>query len=86
MEKHLNFPTLILSVFILRPLVLGASLGDALVIIGLSALYGAHYYFESKKEPIANKELIDRIIFLEEQQKSTKEVIHSIKLGSGLRK
>ncbi len=51
MKKYLNFPLLILSAFIVRPLLHGAGLGDALVIIGLSALYGAYYYLDLKREP-----------------------------------
>lgn len=86
MEKFLNFPTVILSLFIIRPMILGASIADALVIIGLSALYGFYYYNESKKEPIANKALVDRIVELEEQSRITKESVHSLKLGVGLKR
>lgn len=86
MEKYLNFPVLILSAFLIRPIYSGASIGDALVIIGLSALYGAHYYLQHKKEPTANKDLINRLVDLEEQVKTTKETIYSIKLASSLKR
>lgn len=86
MEKYLNFPILILSAFIMRLLITGASVGDSLVILGLSALYSFYYYIESKKQPIANKDLIDRIVELEEQIRATKESVHSIKLGSSFKR
>lgn len=86
MKKILNFPLLILLAFIIRPLINGVSLGDAVVILGLSCLYAAYYYFESKKEPIANKELLNRVVELEEQIRITKDIVHSVKLGSSLRK
>lgn len=86
MEKYLNFPILILSAFIARPLIYGASLGDALVIIGLSALYASQSYLQSKKEPVANKALVDRIVELEEQVRITKENITSVKLGVSLKR
>jgi hypothetical protein len=86
MEKYLNFPVLILSAFIIRPIYTGASIGDALVIIGFSGLYAVYTYLENKKQPVANKDLLDRVIFLEEQLKTTKETIHSIKLASTIKR
>lgn len=86
MEKYLNFPVLILTAFIIRPIYFGASIGDALVIIGLSGLYAAYYYLQSVKQPIANKDLIDRIVYLEEQLQLTRESVNSMRLGSSLKR
>ena len=86
MEKYLNFPLLILSAFLIRPIYSGASIGDALVLISLSSLYGVYYYLENKKSPVANQELINRIVELEESIRITKESIHSIKLGTSFKR
>lgn len=86
MKTNLNLPSLILTAYVIRGLYLGAALGDALAILALSALYASHTYLNGKKEPVANKELLDRIVDLEEQIKVTKETVHSIKLGSSLKR
>ncbi len=86
MKKHLNIQTLLLLAFTIRLLITGSSVGDAIAIVGLSALYGYSLLLESKKEPIANKELWDRVVAMEEVSKSTKETVHSLKLASGFRK
>lgn len=84
MERY--FPLLLLSFIMLRVLIVGASFGDSLVVLALCALYAGQHYFESKKEPIPNKEILNRIVDLEEQLKSTKDVIHSLKLGASLKR
>lgn len=86
MEKHLKFPPLILLSFLIRLLITGASIGDALVMIALCSVYAGYLYLESKKDPIANKSLVDRIVEIEEQVKLNKEVVHSLKLGSSLKR
>lgn len=86
MEKYLNFPIVILSAFIIRLLITGAGLGDSLVIIGLSSLYAFNCYLQYKQEPVANKELINRVVELEEQVRITKENISSVKLGVSLKR
>lgn len=84
MEKQ--FPVVVLSLFLIRPIYSGASIGDAFVIIGLAALYAGHYYLESKKEPVANKALLDRLVDLEEQVRITKDVVNGVKLSSTFRR
>jgi hypothetical protein len=86
MQKHLNLPTLILSSFLIRLLVLGAGIGEALVIIGLSALYGYHLLLESKKQTPVNKEIVDRIVELEEQLSITKNKVNAINLASSMKR
>lgn len=86
MKNHLSLPSLVLVAYVARSLYLGATLGDALVVLALSALYASNAYLENKKEPIANKELLNRVVDLEEQIKVTKETVHSIKLGSSLKR
>lgn len=86
MKKVLKFPSLILLSFLIRLLVTGAGIGDALVMIALCAVYAGHSYLEHIKEPIANKDLINRITEIEEQVKINKEVVHSIKLGASLKR
>lgn len=76
----------ILFAFLVRLLFTGASIGEALVILSLSVLYGFTQYLKHIKEPQANQTLITRLIDLEEQVKTTKETIHSVKLGVSLRK
>jgi nitrogen regulatory protein PII-like uncharacterized protein len=86
MKSYLNLPTLILISFLIRLLIMGASIGDALVIIALSSLYGFFYFIESKKEPEANKELKDRIVELEEQVKIVKDKAASLSLASSFKR
>lgn len=86
MKKLVSFPALILSAFLIRLLVTGASIGDSLVIIGLASLYASWSYFESKKETPVNKAILDRVVDLEEIVKSTKETVNSLKLGANLKR
>lgn len=84
MKSLLNIPTIVLIAYLTRLLVTGASLGDAMVIIGLSLLYAGNSYLESKREVPANKAILDRIVELEEQNKVIKDHVNGLKLGSHL--
>lgn len=61
------FSHLALSALLLRLLVTGASIGDALALIGLSALLSYDLYLQSKKEPVANNDIRSRLTELEER-------------------
>lgn len=61
------FNHIALSLLLLRLLVTGASIGDALALIGLSSLLGYQFFLESKKQPIPNKEITDRLLEVEEK-------------------
>lgn len=91
-KKHLNFPTLILGIFILRLLITGAGIGDAIVILALSLLYGGWVYLDSKKEIPVNIEIINKIdtietnniikiTTLESELKSLKDKLNTITMG-----
>lgn len=86
MSKYLNLPSFLILSFIIRLLIVGAGIGEALVAIALSGLYGFYYYLESKKEPIANKDLLERLLALEDQIKTTREKVNSITLASHLKR
>ncbi len=85
MKSLLNIPTCVLVSYLVRLIVTGASLGDALVVIGLSALYGGWVYLESKKDIPVNKPIIDRLCDLEEQLKITKDNLANMKLSTQLK-
>lgn len=53
-----NYPLILLSVFVGRLLVFGASLGDSFAVIGLAGLFGYSLFLQSKtKEPLNEKTL-----------------------------
>jgi len=64
-NKIKDLSQILVSCYVLRLLITGATIGDALVIASLSGLYGFYRYLDSKKEPVANQELKDRISGLE---------------------
>lgn len=86
MNKLLNLPTLLIISFLIRILINGATIGEAIVMLALSALYAGFYYLDYKKEPEANKEIRNKIVELEEQLKITKDKVNSVALGINLRK
>lgn len=86
MNKYLNLPTFLLASFLIRLLVTGASIGDAIVITSLSALYAAWCWVELKKEIPINKEIKDRVVELEEQLKNTKDKINSVAIAASFKR
>jgi hypothetical protein len=86
MKSLMNIPSLVLSAYLIRLLYTGASVGDALVVIGLSALYAGWVYMESKKQVPVNKEIINRIAELEESHKVMKDSVNGLKLVQGLKR
>lgn len=79
-------PAILLSSFIIKLLITGTTLGDGVAIIALVFLYIGNIYLESKKEKPANSELLDRVIYLEEQLGDTKQKISAISLQTAYRK
>lgn len=75
-----NLAPFVLSAYIIRLLITGASIGDALALIGLSALYSYFLFLESKKEIPVNKQYWDRFIELEERVKSNQENLNSLQV------
>lgn len=86
MKQLMNLPTIALFCYLSRLLYTGASIGDSFTVIGLSALYTAWLYLESKKEVLVNKAIIDRVVELEEALRITKTQVDGLKLGSQLRR
>lgn len=82
MLKLLNFFNITIVVLLGRVLVLGASIGDSLSLIGLCALYAYYLYLESKKEVPANKELKTKVADLEAELKSIQDKVGSLKLSN----
>ena len=67
LNKIKDLSQILLSCFVIRLLVTGATVGDALVIIALSTLYGVYHYLEVKKVPEVNKDILDRLALVEER-------------------
>lgn len=86
MQKLLNLPTLVLFSFLIRILITGASIGDAISLLGLAALYSYHLYIDSKKQHPVNKVILDRISDLEDQVRVAKESVNAVKLAASFRK
>lgn len=86
MVKYLILPSISLIAYLIRLLITGASIGDALVMIGLSSLYFAIYYYKGHIEEPVNKEIQDRIVELEEQVKVSKDKMNAIVLTSSFKR
>jgi len=68
------------SVFLVRLLITGASIGDALVIIALAALYGLYLHIEAAKEPSVNEDIRLSIKALEEKVSKSENKIGAMSL------
>jgi hypothetical protein len=75
-------PTVAVSAFLIRLLVTGASIGDAIALTALLGLYAYQMFVDSKTQVPVNKEILDRIIYLEEQLKEAKTKVSALSLGS----
>ena len=84
-KELLNFPLLILSFFLIRLLITGASIGDSIVTLGLAALYGFYYHTESNKEPEINVEFKAKFISLEAEVLSLRNTQNTIKIASQIK-
>jgi hypothetical protein len=75
----------LLPLYLVKTVVLGVSLADSIPILGLTGLFCFFLFLESKREPIANKELKERLLSVEEQLKETKSNVNAIKIGNQFR-
>lgn len=82
----------LLSLLIVRFLIKGASIGDSLAFISLSACYSYHEYIkfkqlvlENQKKPDLNKDLIEKIEFLEKKTNSAEAKIATLTLAGRIR-
>lgn len=76
------FPSLLLSSYLIRILVTGSSVGDAISLFALCSLFAYNTFLESKKQTPVNKDVYDKISYLEEQLGLTKSKLSSIQLGN----
>jgi hypothetical protein len=82
--KHL--PVFLITAYLIRLLAFGASLGDAIVMIVLGALYAGYVYLDHIKQPEANADLKTRLGELEKIQTLLKNKVDSFSLGFSLKK
>ena len=82
MKQLANLPAVALSAVIIKSLITGISLGSALTIVGLAALYGGYYYFESKKEDPINDVVKKELKQLQDELKVVQAALQSQKLGT----
>lgn len=83
--KLLNFPLVILSLFTLRLLITGASIGDSIALLGLAALYGFYYYIEANKEPEINVEFKEKFEQLKIEIENLRHAQNTIKIASQIK-
>ncbi len=86
MSKYLNIPTFILLALLARILYMGAGFGEALGLLALAGLYAFHLFLEEKRQPQANKDLWDRLIALEENNKVIRDKVNSFQIANSLKR
>jgi hypothetical protein len=79
--KPKSLTQVLLSAFLIRLLVTGASIGDALALLSLSGIYAYFLYLESTHVPEANKDLKDRLVALEDKVSKTENKIGAMTLN-----
>ena len=75
MNKIKSLTEILVSLYLVRLLLTGASIGDALVMLGLSGLYAFYMHLETKNVPEANQDLKDRIDAVEKLAESANSKI-----------
>lgn len=80
MNKIKSLTQILLSVYLFRLLLTGASIGDSLVILCLSGLYGYYLYSEDKKIPEANVDIKNRLLAAEKQMEATNNKLSAMQL------
>lgn len=55
--KEINYSVVLLCLLVGKVLITGASIGDAVAISALSALYGFIYYTEANKAVVVNEDI-----------------------------
>lgn len=82
MQEYL-IPALLSSI-VIRVLIFGASIDEAIGIIALSSLYGFYLYIQSSKEEPINDIIKAEFEVLKQELKTTKDSVSSLKMGQGL--
>lgn len=82
MKSLINLPSIALLCYLGRVVYLGASIGDALCLFSLSALYAGWIYHDAQRAIPVNKAILDRLVDLEEASKVTNTKIDGLKLTS----
>lgn len=80
LNKIKDLSQICLGAYVIRLLITGATIGDALVILGLSGLYGFFCHLQSKKEPIVNQDIKDRLVVLETKASNYDNKIGALQL------
>lgn len=84
MKKVYNIPALILVAYSIRLLAFGASLGDALVTVGLCSVFALTLWIDSKKETPVNDSIKEEVKLLRIEVQKVADSQNSIKLGARL--
>jgi len=79
MLKNIPFSLIAFLAFLIRLTIVGASIGDAVALVGLASLYGFNLYLEHKKESSVSADFRKEIDEL-------RGAINTVKLGNSLRK
>ncbi len=93
MIKLKNLIDVLLSLLLVRILIKGASIGDSLAFVSLASCYGyqellkfKEKVLEQEKRPDPNKELLEKIEYIEKKASNTEAKIAGLTLaGRGLR-
>lgn len=76
------FPAVFLSSYLVRILVTGASIGDAIALTAFCGLFAYFLFLETKKAIPVNKDIYEKLTYLEEQLGLAKSKLSSIQLGN----
>lgn len=82
MLNKITLVPVLLTGSIIATFIPSSSIGTSIASLGLAALYGFSLFLQTKKEPIANKDLIDRIVSLEEKLSTTNNKLGAISLSN----
>jgi hypothetical protein len=87
MLKYMNLlsPVLLLA-YVIRLLALGASMGDAIALVGLAGLYAFYLYLENNKEVPVNETVHKELLQNREDMKEMKQTIQALKLGTAFKR
>lgn len=80
MIKPKALSQILVSAYLVRLMITGASIGDALVIASLTGLYGYWMYLEFIREPEANQDLRDKVAKMEDKINNTEAKIGAVML------
>jgi hypothetical protein len=80
------FPHFLLFSLLIRILIVGASLGEAIIMLVFGSIYAGHEYLDHIREPEANKAIKDDLAALKESHESLKNKVSSVTLANTFRK